>query len=119
MVKGYVAKRNGGSGLSQILTLCKEGIASITPEMWKNCVLHAIKYENIMWERDRLIDDNVSELYADHKKIIIPLGEDDSSDETTSGSESDFSEPEDNSFEEDTFCVNNNRPDDDSDKENF
>ena len=51
-LKMYVRKRNTTSKIKDVERLVHEGIDSITPEAWKNCIRHVIDQENYFWEKD-------------------------------------------------------------------
>jgi hypothetical protein len=87
-VKNHVSLKNTGGSINNILTLSLEAIEKVTPELWQNCIDHAIKYEDKMWDRDRLVDESVSFLH--HNPLIIPVHNDDTTDsESCSDSDSD------------------------------
>ncbi|OXA46169.1 hypothetical protein Fcan01_18959 [Folsomia candida] len=99
IVKGYIAKHNPGNNLNGIYELSKKAVSNITPEMWRNCVHHSIKYEDKMWERDRLMDNFLDSPATNlMTPIIIPIREDDSSD-SEYHTESDDLESEDGDLE--------------------
>ena len=51
-IKRYVRQRNTTSKISHVEKLVLEGIESITPEAWANCVRHVKDQEQYFWERD-------------------------------------------------------------------
>ncbi|OXA43917.1 hypothetical protein Fcan01_21134 [Folsomia candida] len=67
-----------------ILELAKLAILKVTPELWSRCVKHAIKYEDRMWDRDKLVDEFISN--PKMAQIIITAGND-SSDSSSSDSD--------------------------------
>lgn len=88
-VKGYVAENNKGNNINGILDLSKDGIKVVTPELWKNCVSHAMKYERTMWERDNLMDHFPFE--DTPESVVIPVTNDgDTSESESSDSELEF-----------------------------
>ena len=48
----YVRKRNTTSKIKDVERLVLEGIESITPEAWANCVRHVREQEEYFWECD-------------------------------------------------------------------
>ena len=48
----YVRKRNTTSKIKDVERLVLEGIDSITPEAWANCVRHVKAQEDYFWECD-------------------------------------------------------------------
>lgn len=91
-VKGHISTCNDGSkSVDQIMTLAEEALARVTPEQWKKCIRHAIKYEERMWERDKLLEDNVFETNI---SVKISIKDDDtSSEESDSDYDSECSLP--------------------------
>ena len=51
-LKGYVRRRNTTSKIKDVEKLVLEGIDSITPQDWQNCIRHVIEQENYFWEKD-------------------------------------------------------------------
>jgi hypothetical protein len=68
-------------------------IELVTQELWKNCIKDAVKYEDIYWERDRLIEKNIDELRSEPKLVSL----NDSSDDSDCDSEFSDCESEDES----------------------
>jgi hypothetical protein len=87
VVKGYIGKHNNSKNLNEILALSHEAIKHVTPIIWKNCIHHAKKYEDKMRDRDLIVDDNIDLLQQ--QQIIIPLGQDSTSESDDTG-ESDY-----------------------------
>ena len=51
-LKLYVRQRNTTGKIKDVEKLVLEGIDSITPEDWQNCIRHVIDQENYFWEKD-------------------------------------------------------------------
>lgn len=89
-IKGYVAKNNNGKSLTEMFNLTVQALETITADLWKNCIRHAIKYEDVMWERDHIIDNFIDDALS---SVVIPLRDNDTSgsstDDTDDESESD------------------------------
>lgn len=90
-VKGYVAKHNDGKNLSEMLNLTKEALGSVTSDLWKNCIKHAIKYEDVMWDRDHIVDIAMEEALC---SVVVPLQDDDTSSDEDSESDSKYDSDE-------------------------
>jgi len=90
-VKGYISEHNKGGNVNSILELSRRAITTVTPELWKKCISHARKYEEILWERDRLLDELPHRPTAE--PLVISVCDDDTtsddSDDSDSNSESD------------------------------
>lgn len=74
-VKQKVAEHNVGS--RDVKQLAEEAFNSITPETWKNCCRHVANIEKEYYERGRT-------LYQDIDELVIRLGEDSSSNDSSS-----------------------------------
>ncbi|XP_035701525.1 uncharacterized protein LOC110842254 [Folsomia candida] len=83
-IKNDIATNNKGNNAEGILELAKLAILKVTPELWSRCVKHAIKYEDRMWDRDKLVDEFISN--PKMAQIIITAGND-SSDSSSSDSD--------------------------------
>ncbi len=52
IIKHYIATHREWFVMSEVERLTREGIAHVTPEMWKKSILHAEKIEEEMWYDD-------------------------------------------------------------------
>jgi len=91
-VKKYVAAKNKGNTIKGIYDLSLEALSKVTPELWINCINHAKKYEDQMWERDRLVDENLANLRQINPVNII-LNDDDTDSDSETEEESESEEP--------------------------
>ncbi|XP_054256994.1 uncharacterized protein LOC128981989 [Macrosteles quadrilineatus] len=66
--------------------MCMRLFSEYTPEKWKKCCEHVEKIEELYWERDALMDENVD-------RIIISLNDDDSESSESSDNETIHSLP--------------------------
>lgn len=80
-VKGDIASKNVTFKLKDLKNLLPEALNKITAENWRNCENHTIKEENKMKELDQIIDHVTDQL-------IIHVGEDSSSSESSEESDS-------------------------------
>lgn len=87
-VKGFVATNNNGKNLNDMLSLTRQALVSIPDDLWKNCIRHAMKYEDTMWERDHIIDNVIDGTIS---SVVIPLHDNDTSSSDESESEDDSS----------------------------
>lgn len=78
-LKQKVAAQNVGS--RDVKQLAEEAFSSITPETWKNCCHHVETLEKEYYERGR-------SLYRDIDELIIRLGDDNSSGDSSCSDDS-------------------------------
>ncbi len=69
-VKGKVSELNKTGGSKPVLNLTLDCLKLVTPNLWKGCIREAIKYENKFWERDRLIETNMTERPSNPNLVI-------------------------------------------------
>lgn len=58
-VKGFVASNNTTFKIRDIRPLVETSVTHVTAEKWKNCIAHAIKEEDRMWNLDGISDEIV------------------------------------------------------------
>lgn len=87
--KKKVAAQNVGS--RDVKQLAEEAFNSITPAIWKNCCHHVEKLENEYYERGH-------HLYRDIDELIIRLGDDSSSGDSSCSDDSAANESENETF---------------------
>jgi transposase len=80
-VKNAVAKENKTFNIKTVLELCRSQLCGVPQHVWANSVRHVQKLEDYYWEKDRICEERVEEL-------IIPIGNDSSSSEEFSDSDS-------------------------------
>jgi len=72
-LKGKVSERNVVGGTKKVHELTLECINLVTPELWVNCLRHAIGFEEKFWSRDGMIERNMEELQS-NPDLVIHLG---------------------------------------------
>jgi transposase len=75
-VKGYVARHNATFKLPDVRQLLVAGLATVSPDKWKNVINHVIREEEKAWNLDQLNEATV-------ENFIIATGDSDTSDSTS------------------------------------
>ncbi|KAF0730473.1 DDE 3 domain-containing protein [Aphis craccivora] len=71
IVKKHVKDNNKTFKLQDIKHLLIEGVNKVSPDMWKNFVVHVIKEEEKAWSLDNVVEDHMS---AENQPCVLTIG---------------------------------------------